>query len=252
MIYQHMPEFTDEVGTVYVIENVVNHKRYVGLTTKHVHVRFEQHIKASRKPKCKYAIQRAIQKYGASNFSISILETCNSISTLRESEKRWIAMLNTHIKNGNGYNMTSGGDGVLGYIFTDDHRNKMRIAHTGKIFSESHKQNIRYSKLGTKNPMYGKHLSSEHKQKIIQKLIGRHVSIQTRHKISMSLMGRKLQTPPGKSVYQVDKQTKQVIHTFVSIHEAARSISPKASASNILYVCKNERNQAYGFLWRFV
>jgi group I intron endonuclease len=240
------------VGIIYLITNNINQKSYVGLTTKDVNLRFSEHIRESL-GKCKYAIHKAIRKHGKENFTLKILEQCLTLEELRLAEQKWISELGTFI-NRNGYNMTFGGDGALGRIVSEEQKRKSSEARKGVIFSDEHKKNIGISKLGPKNPMFGKHLSKEHRKKIGAKTKGRKFSEERCKNISNSLKGKK-QTYSQKTerqIEQIDLLTGQLIQIHQSINSAARSISDKASASNILYVCLGKRNYAYGFKWRFI
>lgn len=243
----------DRGGTIYLIKNLVNDKGYVGLTTRDVLVRFEEHVSDAQKPTCKHAIHLAIRKHGVSNFVVSALETCDTFEELKAAEKAWIVKLETHVRTNKGYNMTDGGDGVIGYEFTDAHRNNMSLAHRGKVFSERHRENLRLAKLGDKNPMHGKRQSAEYIEKRISKLRGKKRPAEIGQKISVALKGKK-QTwtqPTCRKVTQLTLNTLQPIMTYVSLNEAARSISDRASPSNIRGCCTGMRPFAYGFKWQF-
>lgn len=241
-----------ENGVIYVITNMINNKKYVGLTTKNIEIRFQEHKFDSNKTKCKYAIHHAMKKHGIDNFIITILEKCESYYNLRKSEIKWIEKLNTFIEFGNGYNMTHGGDGILGCKLSSEHKQKISNSNKGRIFSKKHCQNIRLSKIGYKNPMYGKHISNEHKKIIGKFSKNRKFSLEHRQKISKSLLGKKCLTKQKtcKKINQINLLTNEII-VHNSIQDAARSISNKASPSNILYACKGIRKQAYGFTWQF-
>ena len=61
---------------------------------------------------------------------------------------------------------------AVGNKMSDDHKNKLRQIHKGKIVSEETKRKIRETKIGPKNPMYGKLLSEETKEKISRSTSG--------------------------------------------------------------------------------
>lgn len=90
-------------GVVYMIINLCNDKRYIGITTRTIEERFEEHCKADS------YIGRAIRKYGRENFFISIIDTADDKEELFELERKYIKLYETFK---NGYNLTIGGDGV--------------------------------------------------------------------------------------------------------------------------------------------
>ncbi len=102
-------------GEIYVIFNHVNNKPYVGQTIKGYKKRFRKHKEASRRGS-DLAIHRAIRKYGEDNFWVDLVETVTAktedelLIKLNQREIYWIKALNS--KRG-GYNMTSGGQGML-------------------------------------------------------------------------------------------------------------------------------------------
>ena len=64
-----------------------------------------------------------------------------------------------------GYNLTDGGEGICGYNFSDESKQKIRCCHMGK------------------------HLTEEHKQKLSEKGKGRVVGIETRKKLRAAMIG---------------------------------------------------------------
>jgi hypothetical protein len=62
------------------------------------------------------------------------------------------------------YNLSDGGEGPNGYVFTDDARSKISRAHKGKPKSAETKERMRLAKLGKKfSEQHKKNLSSSHK-----------------------------------------------------------------------------------------
>jgi len=82
-------------------------------------------------------------------------------------------------------NLTNGGDGIIGFKHSDgtknkmrkpkseNHKQKLRIAQTGKKRTEEHKINISKSHSKEKHPLFGKKHSEETKIKISKKMKGR-------------------------------------------------------------------------------
>lgn len=95
---------------IYVAENLVNGKKYVGMTQRTLEIRRAQHEQSARyDSSCLLA--RAIRKYGAASFSWTVIDTAETRAALQDLERRYILELGTM---GDGYNMTLGGDGWSG------------------------------------------------------------------------------------------------------------------------------------------
>ena len=93
---------------IYKIENLINHKKYIGQSIN-IYERWKNHIRASRRcdEEDNSLIHKALNKYGVENFSFEIIEKCEPIQNiLNEREKYWIDFYNSLIE---GYNLTEGG-----------------------------------------------------------------------------------------------------------------------------------------------
>lgn len=115
-------------GQLYKIINIKNGKGYVGLTGQTLGKtyidRFEEHIAAAERGE-KGLLYDAIRKYGKENFRIELLEEgITNRTELGEGEKHYIKIYNTYAfsKDGFGYNMTIGGEGTSGYVYTEEQR----------------------------------------------------------------------------------------------------------------------------------
>ena len=100
-------------GVVYVITNLITGMKYVGQTTQSLELRFKAHLYEET------YIGNSMRKYGIKNFTIEIIEECESRKQLNEREIFWIANLNT--KRPKGYNLTNGGEGIVGCLRTPEH-----------------------------------------------------------------------------------------------------------------------------------
>ncbi len=152
-------------GVIYKITCLLNGMKYVGQTTKSTEERFNQH--ASNK---KSYIGRAIRKYGVENFSIEILEECDTCEQLNEREMFWIAALNC--KHPNGYNFSDGGEGNSGLRHTQETRAQMSVDRSGE-----------------KNAFFGKHHTEESKAKIGAKNRGKKHTDESRKKRALATSG---------------------------------------------------------------
>jgi group I intron endonuclease len=75
---------------VYVIENLMNNKVYIGSSTMRIIKRIEHHISMLRAGKHKNTyLQNAFNKYGETSFCASVIETTEKHNTL-EREQYWI------------------------------------------------------------------------------------------------------------------------------------------------------------------
>ena len=113
-------------GRIYVIK-FPNEKCYIGLTTTSLNKRKrEHHSCASRCNKKSYIIYKALNKYDmVDTFELEEIDTAENLEELREKEKQYISSYNSHYITGNGYNMTYGGDGGIGYEYTPEARQKI-------------------------------------------------------------------------------------------------------------------------------
>ena len=96
--------YSDCYGVVYMIYNAKNQKKYIGVTTRSVNQRFDEHCKA------KSYVGKAIRKHGRSNFGVTIIDCAYDKDELMDLEKHYIKEYNSIA---NGYNQTIGGDGVI-------------------------------------------------------------------------------------------------------------------------------------------
>lgn len=94
-----------QLGSIYLIENKVNGKVYVGQTLQSVKKRFEQHLKLLKSNQCQ-AVSRAIRKYGKENFSCIVLEADIPEDLLDSKEEFYIREYNSISQ---GYNLCPGG-----------------------------------------------------------------------------------------------------------------------------------------------
>lgn len=161
---------------VYSIICKANNKFYIGSSVD-LNKRINHHKKALKANRHKNPhLQCAYNLYGEDNFSYLIIDYC--INTL-EREQYWITSTQCYLREV-GFNNTQKADAPLGYKHTLESKKTMseikkQQYKEGKItsnfkfrkvkkHSEETKEKIRQTKLGEKNPMYGKKLSLEEKQ----------------------------------------------------------------------------------------
>lgn len=104
---------------IYLITNKVNNKKYIGQSIN-IERRYKEHLRSGQPEKYAHKgkrdintpIHKAMQKYGITNFSITILEECLP-KELDEKEKYWISKYRSCEKTF-GYNISEGGQDRVG------------------------------------------------------------------------------------------------------------------------------------------
>lgn len=123
---------------VYIITNEVNGKSYIGKCTDHKE-RWRRHLIIAQNGPSDLRFQivhRAIRKYGKENFTFKILETWPDEPKALAREVCLIDKYNTF--KGAGYNCTSGGEGISGFRFSDEAKQKMSRTRKGKFTGADH------------------------------------------------------------------------------------------------------------------
>jgi group I intron endonuclease len=142
---------------IYIIQNKVNNKLYVGVT-KNIQQRWYTHLSNARYPgsaKHQY-IHSAINKYGSDNFTILEIDSFENQNDALQAEQFWIQFFRSWDKN-YGYNLTLGGEGSWGRKLSKEHKEKISISllgnkrSTGVKHTLETKQKMSTSHTGTKN-----------------------------------------------------------------------------------------------------
>jgi len=127
------------MGFIYLIENKINGKKYVGQTIQNdIKRRWNSHKNLKHKTVGKILLN-AYKKYGTENFSYKIICICFDEDT-NKYEKEYIKYNNTLYPNG--YNLLEGGE------------NKKHNEYTKQLLSNKMK--------GNNHPNFGKKLTNEH------------------------------------------------------------------------------------------
>lgn len=95
------------MGIIYKAVNQATGSAYIGQTMCTLEKRWNEHIRASRTSEQDYKFHRAIRKYGAESFDLSVVEEVPD-DELDTREIYWIDFFDTYH---NGYNSTTGGGG---------------------------------------------------------------------------------------------------------------------------------------------
>ena len=141
--------------TVYIHENKINGKKYIGITRIKVQKRWG--YEGSNYKNCTY-FWRAIKKYGWNNFSHEILFQNLTGAEASELEKVLIKTFKSSDKK-YGYNIATGGACTRG--IKEETRKKFRDLGKGRTLSKEIRRKISEhvpDRSGKNNPMYGVHL----------------------------------------------------------------------------------------------
>jgi len=202
------------MAVIYKATNKINNKSYIGFTVD-FEKRKKEHIK-----QIQYGLtyfHKALKKYGLDNFEWTILKDDatleDEIKLIQEHETFWT--LNK------GYNLTLGGEGLLGHIKTEETKKKLRKAHLGKKPTENQLRTLRENakkmqEIGhteeTKKKISeshkGKIFTEEHRQNISQNHAAKketgsfYQSQEYKDKMSASLKGKK-RTEESKEKYRL-------------------------------------------------
>ena len=158
-------------------------KLYVGKSAQTLRRRWQNHCALATMGK-PWALHHAIRKYGSEGFQKFILADDVSPNEAALWEIIFIALFRSresHI----GYNMTAGGDGVLGWKKSAEARERTARAHRGKLVSDETRRKIGASRAFVK-------ISEETRQKIRKSMksriaSGNHFTEDHKARISASL-----------------------------------------------------------------
>lgn len=249
------------MGYIYKITNVKNNKIYIGQTIKErPSDRYSQHrylASHSEQEKSISYLHRAMNSDGLDNFKFEVIEEIDN-SLLNEREQYWIKNLNCKVPNG--YNMTDGGEGTIGFsrpqtlqerlkrqksnkqfylnnlearekisertkqLWKDDEYRKKVTDNVKKTYAENSELRQRFC--GENNPMYGKHHTEEALQKI--------KAAAAKKKIKIA---------------QLDKDTLEIIKIYDGVKDAEKDLNVSHG-----WISKAARQDkvAYGYRWKFI
>lgn len=213
---------------IYKVTNTIDNKVYIGQTSRSLSRRKTEHINQAKNKSrnCKY-FHDALLKYGFENFAWEVLFTTNDLNVLNAKEIEFIQEYNSF--GDGGYNLCLGGNSNAGYKHspetilkmkqrrhTESSKQKLSLAHSGKILSDITKDKIRQINLGKK------------------------ANSETKLKMSLS---------------QKDKGTKHILcielnEVFPSLTSAAEKLN--LSISHISMVCNGKRQSTGGYTFKFV
>ena len=246
----------DALCGVYKIINNINQKVYVGQSIN-IKARWKDHINALNRGDSRCTLlQRAWNKYGQKNFSFEILELCSE-DILDDVEIKYIKFYDSC---NNGYNIELGGN--RNKHLSDETRQLIRKSHLGKTASPETRKKMSESRIGDKNPMYGRSHTDATKKKIgvnnkgktshvisdVQREIcrqanlGKTVSDDTRRKIGEANKGNIPHNKNMRPVYCIELHK-----SFINPSAAGKELGIRSE--NIINCCEYTRKTCGGYQW---
>jgi group I intron endonuclease len=234
----------EEKYEVYKATNTITGKSYIGIAKYGMEHRKKAHLKKiytqGKQPTYFHA---SLKKYGKDAFTWCILETCRDMNHLFEREKFYIDLLNT--KSPNGYNMTDGGDGVVGLPqeVRDKIADKVSLLHkdqeyTSRLYPKL-KGKVAWNKGKGKGPRQKKGYCKGEAHKEAHK---DQYTSEVRAKMSAAKKGIK-----PKNMKPVECINTGIV--YESAHEAARQLG--LSNTNISAVCRGKLKSTGGLSFKF-
>lgn len=162
----------DRKCALYRVVNRENGKDYVGISVRPT-IRWKQHITEARSGRCRTLFANALRKYGAEAFDWRIIAwaSCFKGGQALERLARAVGL--------GAYNLTQGGEGMVGYQWSGSSRDKAHRSRIGKVPANK----------GTK-------ASPETRKRISESGKGRVISVERRQQISEYMKARMRNCPP--------------------------------------------------------
>lgn len=257
----------DVNNIIYKVTNLVNGKLYIGLTTQTLRERRYGHMFNARNPHKGDGdayFYNAIRKYGEHNFKWEVIEIAPNFDReeevmdyLNEREVYWIALYDSY---NNGYNLTKGGGGKVGFTFnhTEETKRKISESNMGRIMSKESRERISKSRIGRfkgdENPFFGKRHSEKVKAKISSSKKG--ISVHTeesKKKISKAMSGENHHSfgkgTRHRAIVQLTLEG-EFVSEFPNTKVPATMLGKK-DGSIITGCCKDRYKHAYGYRWMY-
>lgn len=231
---------------IYLIENIITGKKYVGQTKQKLCIRIKAHIRDSSNYKYNSILYSAFNKNGIENFNVTLLENCEE-NELDVKEKKWIECLQT--MSPNGYNLTSGGG--QGTVYTKELLLILSNSGKNKDRSVFEKHSLFMKQLYIENPEKRNFMA----QVAIKTHTGRKQSdfwiesraskkrgtkITEEQKITLARAHMK-----GRTILCIETQQE-----FLSSYEA--SLSTGADKDKIGLICSGKRKSSKGFSFKYI
>ena len=228
-------------NVIYCYTNKINGKRYVGQTIQKLRKRHGQHLSG------KQLIDKKLKQYGVENFKLEVLHLAD-IYSIDMLEKHYIICLNTIVKNGEGYNISSGGsngNSLAGKTNEEieEFKRKISEAKKGKYIGENH-------------PNYGKKHSEETRRKMSENLKGRFIGENSPNygkKFSEEVKRKMSEAKKGKYMGENNYKSIPIVGVGIDnmlVYNCIREAKKDGFNNNAISRCCNGKQLSYkGYKW---
>lgn len=206
--------------------------------------RWREHA-SQRKSKCAFHV--AIRKHGVDAWNHEVIEVVSTLEDAKRAEIRAIVEQNSYVfdAGSDGYNMTRGGDGLVGYKFTPE-----QIGRRSCTRMSRHPRRVKpvaQIKERKKSPP----ISDETRQKLRD-------AARARPRERIMAMTAAAHRPLANEKRAVQRHKRivrcdlagNVLATYTSVKDAA--IDVNGNRGNIASAARDGRKTASGFTWRYV
>ena len=232
---------------IYLITNRITNKVYVGQTSKTIEKRFSQHCRATDNQ----ILHNSMRKYGVDAFDIKLIELCDK-DVADEREVYWIEHYGSLMPNG--YNMTVGVNGTVGYKFSEEDRKNIgnALKNWWSQFSKEERREMRRQFIEmSKRPK-----TEEHKRKISEVRINNKIASGENN----PFYGKKHSDETKRIISELRNRPVICIHSdgnteeFISIRVAGEEFIKRGYKSGGHYICqclRGNQKTAYGCTWKY-
>ncbi len=204
---------------IYKATNILTGDLYIGKTIKSLKDRKKDHNYESNNPKTYF--HRAFKKYKPENFTWEVIFECLDKEEMNQMEKFFIA---NYRATNNLYNLTKGGDGCVGYTWTDKQKKEQSIrlqgnkCAKGSIRSEEQRKNQSEKMKGRPSnkkgktfiELYGEDKAKELKDSHSKKLTGKKYPLHSNE--WKEYMSEKMKGNKHKLGYKFTEEEKERIY----------------------------------------
>ena len=224
----------------YVIRNVNNDKRYIGVTIKTLAQRWARHRSDALRLNLGLLLHRAIRKHGPEAFVITELASFETWENALIAEREFVRELESF--GPMGYNMTEGGEGTCGHKFTREQRDNVSKGRKGKkgykLSRETRERMSEAQRTRDRSP----------EEIELRKKIGSELGKSGKGRKHSAERRRKMSLRRQVSVTQMSLSG-ETITTHSSALDAERSTGVKKQ--HIYRCCRGIRPTAGGFKWKY-